>query len=111
MIGESRDAVFFIAIEPFVAGLAAHTEASAQIGKGHALMHSEFDELLAQFHGVSRVPRHGRIRGSWTARKCQPCLRTSVSYVSGLNTDVDKNRNRTRRLFRHWVAQRGSVSP
>src|SRR6187402_1261695 len=94
LIGQSGDAIFFISIKPFVAGLAAHTEASAQIGKGHALMQSEFDELLAQFHGVSWVPRHGRIRGSWTARKCQPCLRTPVSYVSGLNTTATKKRSK-----------------
>src|SRR5476649_1717049 len=30
-------------------------------------------------------------QGSWTARKCQPCPRTPVSYVPGLNTKRQRN--------------------
>src|SRR5471032_68053 len=30
-------------------------------------------------------------QGSWTARKCQPCPRTPVSYVPGLNSFGQRN--------------------
>src|SRR5476649_952891 len=30
-------------------------------------------------------------QGSWTARKCQPCQRTPVSYVPGLNSFGQRN--------------------
>ena len=86
-IGQTRAAFAGIPGQPLVGRRRADPIAPAQLAQVRSLLASQANKLFAQRHDRHLRPRHGTAPQSLSqCQKCQPCLRTPVNDVSGLNT-------------------------
>ena len=90
-IRQTDRTLFSVAPAPFVTGLAADAEPAAQLTEVASRL-GQGQELLSQTHGRTLLPRHVALlkRSSCHCLLCYPCLRTPVTYVSGLYTHEER---------------------
>jgi hypothetical protein len=66
-------------------------EPPTQLATVDALLLSKPNKLKTLIHGTHFFPRHVRTPSFVSCQKCQPCLRTLVSYAPGLNNKHEDN--------------------
>src|SRR6185369_7809029 len=71
---QGRDTTLTISLQPLVTGFTADAEPPTELTKSQATLAGEDHNLITLGHGGNRAPRHPM---------CYPCLRTSVTHVSG----------------------------
>jgi len=72
-------------VQPLVGRRSTDAKPSTQLATVRSFLHSQCYKLTPLIHGRHLFPRHGNDPPLFHAEKCQPCPRTPVSDVSGLN--------------------------